>query len=96
MADARDAAFVDQRLRGGEEHQVDAAGDQIGDRRRFATIGHVGQLDAGRGFQHLGDEVMGRADADAADLELIGLGLGLCTIMSASEAMPDSLLAQSV
>ena len=96
VAEADHAAVVDQRLRGGEEHQVDAAGDQIGDGRRLAAIGHVGQLDAGRRLQHLGDQMMRRADADAADLEFAGLGLGARDRPRRASATPSSLLAQSV
>jgi hypothetical protein len=43
---------------------------------RLAAIGDVREFDAGGRFQDFRDQVMRRADADAADPQFVGLGLG--------------------
>ena len=56
------------------EHQLDTAAEQVLRRGLCAAIGHVHDVDAAGDFQKLAGEVMQRADAAGAVVELAGPG----------------------
>ena len=77
-------ARVDVRHVGGDgiEHRGDGAGQHVLQRRRRAAIGHVLQLDAGLARQELAHQMGVRADARAAEGDLVGLGLGVGDVVA--------------
>ncbi len=62
--------------RGVGEH-LDLAGQQVGDRRIGAAIGHVHDVDAGLELEHLGEQMRRGAVALRAEHDLAGIGLGI-------------------
>ena len=59
------------------DEDVDPAGRDVDQRRALALVGHVHQLDAGHGGEHLRRQVRGRAVALAGVGHLAGIGLGV-------------------
>ena len=60
-----------RRQRGAEriEHQLDIAGQQIGQRRRCALVGDVDHVDAGHLLEHLAGQMNGAAGAGRSEIE---------------------------
>ena len=59
------------------EHHLHLAGDQIGERRRAAAVGHVDHVDAGQHLEQFAGHVDRRAVAGRRHVELAGIGLGV-------------------
>jgi hypothetical protein len=59
------------------EHQVDAAGDQVIERRRAAAVADGHHLGTGHPFEDFRRKVRTGADAGRAIVELSGIGLGI-------------------
>ena len=66
---------VVQGVRGIVEHQLDVAGEQIGDGRRRAPVGHVGDPHAGEDLEPLDREMLRAAGAGRSEIELVRVGL---------------------
>ena len=73
IADRADFAGLDerQRRRRRHEHDLDVAGDQPGDGRRRAAVGHMHHLRLGQRLEQFGSKVKPVADAGRAERDLI-------------------------
>ena len=59
------------------EHHLHLTGDQVGQRRRAAAVGHVHHVDAGHHLEQLARHVDRGAVAGRRHVELAGIGLGV-------------------
>ena len=59
------------------DHQLHAAGDQVGQRRRAALVGHMRHLDAGHRLEQFGRDMRGAAEPGRAVEQFARLRLGV-------------------